>query len=380
MGKRRKSAGAIFSLAFIAILCLGMCLALFAYFEVNRRTEAAFGLPSPGLDPLQQLRLSAQLLLQVDLLSEPVDRFGDTVQFEIPLGESPPLIASRLEAVGLIPDAQIFITYLKYSGLDTTLQAGEYTLSPAASPRELAHILQDATPSEVTLSVLPGWRLEQIAATLPTSGLEISPEEFMLAAQTPPPNSPFPVGDFQGNSLEGFLYPGSYRVARQTNAIELIQILLEQFAAQVTPEINDGFERQGLNVFEAVILASIVEREAIVSEEMPMIASVFLNRQAIGMPLEADSTVQYARGYNHDQNTWWTNPLSLGDLQIDSPYNTYLYPGLPPGPIANPESRALRAVAFPAQSPYYYFRAICDDSGRHTFSETFEEHLGKDCP
>ena len=380
MGKRRKSSGAIFSLAFITILCLGICLALFTFLEVNRRTEATFGPPSPGLDPLQQLRLSAQLLLQVDLISEPVDKFGDPVPFEIPLGESPPLIASRLEAVGLIPDAQTFIIYLKYTGLDTTLQAGEYTLSPAASPRELAHILQDATPSEVTLSVLPGWRLEQIAATLPTSGLEISPEEFMLSAQTPPHDSPFLVGDFQGNSLEGFLHPGSYRVARQTNTNELIQILLERFAARLTPEINDGFERQGLTVFEAVILASIVEREAIVSEEMPMIASVFLNRQAIGMPLEADSTVQYAIGYNPDQNTWWTNPLSLGDLQFDSPYNTYLYPGLPPGPIANPDSRALRAVAFPAQSPYYYFRAICDDSGRHTFSETFEEHLGKHCP
>jgi UPF0755 protein len=321
MSKRRKSAGTIFSLAFITIMCLGICLALFAYFEVNRRTEAAFGPPSPGLDPLQQLRLSAQLLLQIDLISEPVDKFGDPVPFEIPLGESPPLIASRLEAAGLIPDGQILITYLKYAGLDTTLQAGEYTLSPASSPRELAHILQDATPSEVTLSVLPGWRLEEIAATLPTSGLEISPEEFMLAVQTPPLDSLIPVDDSQGNSLEGFLYPGSYRVARQTNADELIQILLERFNTQLTPEINDGFERQGLTVFEAVILASIVEREAIVSEEMPMIASVFLNRQAIGMSLEADSTVQYARGYNHDQNTWWTNPLSLGDLQFDSPYN-----------------------------------------------------------
>jgi UPF0755 protein len=111
-----------------------------------------------------------------------------------------------------------------------------------------------------------------------------------------------------------------------------------------------------------------------------MIASVFLNRLAIGMPLEADSTTQYARGFNPQQNTWWTNPLSRRDLQFDSPYNTYLYPGLPPGPIANPSLRALRAVAFPAQSPYYFFRATCDDSGKHDFSETFEEHLGKSCP
>jgi UPF0755 protein len=113
---------------------------------------------------------------------------------------------------------------------------------------------------------------------------------------------------------------------------------------------------------------------------MPLIASVLLNRQAIGMPLEADSTVQYAQGYNQDQVTWWTNPLSSQDLLIDSVYNTYRYPGLPPGPIANPGVSALRAVAYPATTPYYYFRAACDGSGKHTFAETYQEHLENACP
>jgi UPF0755 protein len=90
--------------------------------------------------------------------------------------------------------------------------------------------------------------------------------------------------------------------------------------------------------------------------------------------------VQYALGYNSAQKTWWTNPLSRTDLQLDSPYNTYIYPGLPPGPIANPGLAALRAVAFPAQTPYYYFRAACDQSGRHNFSETYDQHLQKSCP
>jgi UPF0755 protein len=380
MRKKRTSTGVFTLLAVTAVLCLGSCLLLFGYLELNRQVEAAFGPPSPRLNPLQRLRFSAQLFLQADQLSEPPDKFGDPVPFEIPLGESPLLIASRLEAAGLIPDAQLWITFLKYTGLDTTLQAGGYTLSPAANPRELAHILQDATPSEVTLSVLPGWRLEQIAASLPTSGLGISPEEFLLVAGAPSPEFNSLIELPPDKSLEGFLYPGSYRLARQTNTTELISILLEGFNTQLTPEMKAGFQQQGLNILEAVILASIVQRETIVIEEMPTIASVFLNRLVVGMPLEADSTVQYARGYNQDQNTWWTNPLSISDLQFNSPYNTYLYPGLPPGPIANPDSRALRAVAFPAQTPYFYFRALCDDSGRHTFSETFEEHLGKDCP
>jgi UPF0755 protein len=144
--------------------------------------------------------------------------------------------------------------------------------------------------------------------------------------------------------------------------------------------MRTGFQRQGLNVYRAVILASIVSREAIIEDEMPMIASVFYNRLASGGKLDSDPTVQYALGYNQEQKTWWTNPLSLADLEIDSRYNTYKYPGLPPGPIANPGLEALKAVAFPAQTPYYYFRAACDGSGRHLFAETFEEHLGNACP
>ena len=113
---------------------------------------------------------------------------------------------------------------------------------------------------------------------------------------------------------------------------------------------------------------------------MPLIASVFINRLNAGLKLDSDPTVQYALGYNSEDKSWWTNPLSLTDLKIDSPYNTYLYAGLPPGPIASPDLSALRAVAFPAQTPYYYFRAACDGSGKHEFSETFQEHLSKECP
>lgn len=380
MRNRRLSLNTVLGLVIAIFVCLGSCLVVFSYLEINRRAETTFGLPASNLDLLQRLSYSSQLLLQADQLVQPVDPLGDPDPFEIPLGEPPPLIASRLEATGLIHDAEAFITYLKYSGLDTTLQAGKYTLSPALTPLELADVLQDATPSEVTFSVLPGWRIEEIAASIPTSGLEFSEEDFLKASFSPADNLST-LGELTGSSsIEGFLYPGSYRIPRVTSADELIQILFEQFSSQLTPEMLDGFQRQGLNIFEAVILASIVERESVLSEEMPLIASVFLNRLAIGMLLEADSTVQYAVGYNPTQNTWWTNPLSVGDLQFDSPYNTYLYPGLTPGPIANPDARALRAVAFPAQTPYYYFRATCDNSGRHDFSETFEEHLNKACP
>jgi UPF0755 protein len=160
---------------------------------------------------------------------------------------------------------------------------------------------------------------------------------------------------------------------------DVLVMILSAFAEQVDATIREGFERQGLSVVEAVNLASIVQKEAVVADEKPLIASVFLNRLAIGMPLETDPTVQYALGFDESTGSWWKSPLYLGDLAVDSPYNTYQNVGLPPGPISNPDLGSLWAVAFPAETPYYFFRAACDGSGRHNFAVTFEEHLGNAC-
>ena len=143
--------------------------------------------------------------------------------------------------------------------------------------------------------------------------------------------------------------------------------------------VIEGLAQQGLSLYQGLILASIVQREAVVAAEMPIIASVFHNRLKVPMKLETDPTVQYALGYNASSNSWWKTPLTFSDLEVDSPYNTYLYPGLPPTPIASPGLAALQAVAYPAQTPYYYFRAACDNSGKHNFSETFEQHLQFAC-
>jgi UPF0755 protein len=179
--------------------------------------------------------------------------------------------------------------------------------------------------------------------------------------------------------LEGFLFPDTYHLTQDSHPSELVAAMLETFDRRVDPEIRAGFAQQGLSLHQAVTLASIVEREAIVTDERPMIASVFLNRLAQGIKLDADPTVQYAIGQQPD-GAWWKTGLSLDDLQIDSPYNTYLYAGLPPAPISNPGLASLRAVAFPESSPYLYFRAACDGSGRHTFAETFDQHVLNACP
>jgi UPF0755 protein len=180
--------------------------------------------------------------------------------------------------------------------------------------------------------------------------------------------------------LKAFCFPGLIRSNEKPAQKDLLAQLLNHFNAGVTSDLRDAYTAQGLDLFQAVTLASIIQREAVVIDEQPTIASVFINRMNTGMKLESDPTVQYALGYQLLQKTWWKNPLSSADLQFNSSYNTYVVSGLPPGPIANPSLEALQSVAHPAQTGYYYFRAQCDGSGRHAFSVTYAEHLQNGCP
>ena len=359
----------------IFLLIILVCLFL-AFVTVPSQAARIYGPPASWLTLSQRLQYSAQLLWYDGLLTRPLDVNGTDQSFTIEIGESVDSVANHLEGVGLIRDAESFRAYLIYSGLDTSVQAGEYKLSAAMSAIDIAQELQDATSTEVRFVVLPGWRKEEIAVSLPTSGLSITPEAFLSAVQEP-------SGDFDfltdADSVEGFIFPDSYIFLRNITVTDLINEFVRNFALHLSPDLKNGFGKQGLTVYQAVTLASIVEREAVHDEEKPLIASVYLNRLNIGMKLDADPTVQYALGYDFPAGTWWKNPLGLEDLQYDSPFNTYVHIGLPPAPIANPSLEALNAVAFPAESTYYFFRAKCDGSGYHQFSETFDEHLGNGC-
>ncbi len=380
MSRKRKSwlSRIVAVLLFLALctLVLGMIWVANALPQLAQRE---FGPANPALTPLQRLTISAQLFLYRSDLIQPLDPAGTERPFSIALGESINSIAFRLEREGIIREAMSFRLYLIYSGADTLIQAGEFKLSPALNALEVALALQDATPQEVKFRILAGWRLEEVASALPTSGLQITAEEFIQLARNPG-GFHLPEGITEVATLEGLLMPAEYILDRETSAAQMIQIMLERFAESITPELRTAVERQGLDLNEALILASIVEREAVVAGEQALIASVFHNRLQTGMKLDADPTVQYAVGYNPDHQTWWTNPLSRSDLAFDSPYNTYIYNGLPPTPICNPSPGALEAVAFPAQTPYYYFRAACDGSGRHVFATTYEEHQQNACP
>lgn len=379
MSRNRRRAFPTFLMFILMMLCLAVAGFVWSLEAVPRWAESEFGQADPQLAPLQRWLYSIQLLMQRDQLLEPLDRNGAEIPFRIEPGESVNAISLRLEGVGIIPNADVFRLYLVYSGLDRRLQAGSYLLSPAQRPLDIAAGILDATSREVDFVILAGWRSEEIAGALPTSGLEITGEVFLSRVQNPV-NLDIPTVLGRPRKLEGYLLPGTYRLERKLNIENFLEAVLAEYARQLSPDLLKAIEAQGLTLHEAITLASIVEREAVVDEEQTLIASVFLNRLRIGMKLDSDPTVQYALGYQDGWKSWWKNPLSAADLQVDSPYNTYRYPGLPPGPICNPGLSALQAVAYPTETDYYYFRARCDGSGRHNFARNYEEHLMNACP
>jgi UPF0755 protein len=174
-----------------------------------------------------------------------------------------------------------------------------------------------------------------------------------------------------GVTLEGFLFPDTYRIDEEAAAVDLVRRMLETFGDRVPLEMRAGAATHGLSVYEMVNLAAIVEREAVLDDERALIAGVYYNRLSSGWLLAADPTVQYGLGTPSD---WWPK-LSLDDLQVDHPSNTYKYPSLPPGPICSPGLGALRAVAYPAETDYYFFMVDCaKGDGSHVFAVTEEEH------
>jgi UPF0755 protein len=371
---KRRTSCSPFLLLTLLLIALGL---LAAAVVVPAIAAGSFGPSSPSLNAWQRIEYAFDLIANTGDLTLPRDPNGSEQLFVIPPDESVLSISNRLEQNGLIRKAGTFRAYLLWTGTDTTIQTGTYRLSPGMTGRQIADMLKSTTLTEVTFSVLPGWRMEEIARTLPTSGLNVTPQAFVAAA-TNPLNAPdfIPIG----KSAEGFLPPGEYILPRSTTADQLVSVMLQRFQSQLTPELRTGFDSHGLTVFQAVTMASIIQREVMSDEEMPMIASVFYNRLSADMLLQTDPTVQYALGYNIPQGTWWTNPLSLDDLKFNSPYNTYIYTGLPPGPISNPSLAALQAVAAPAESKYLFFQAKCDGSGLHNFAETFEQHQQNNCP
>lgn len=365
----------------IALVLISICLAAaIAGIAAGALPDAVgqLGPASAGLSLPERTYLTASLLFRAGALDRAANPAVGEVQLQVPAGASAKEVVDQLHQAGLVEDPGLMTDYLRYRGLDRGIEAGFLYLSGRMTPRQIALALQSASPNEMMLTVPEGWRAAQIAFELSTVNSGIDADAFLTAAAGRPTNYTFSDQLPTDGGLEGFLFPDTYRIDPDMSAVELVITMLDNFERRVTPEMRHGFDEQGLTEYQAVTLASIVEREAIIPEERPQIASVFLNRLALGMKLDADPTIQYALGQQAD-GSWWKYPLTAADLELDSPYNTYLATGLPPTPISNPGLASLQAVAEPDQTPYLYFRAACDGSGRHRFAVTFEEHVANAC-
>jgi UPF0755 protein len=336
-----------------------------------------------SLPPLnaETRRLSPTLMARAAEINAPASDDPTVYYFPINTGDNAQAVAQRLHTFGLITDATLFTQLLRYNSLDTKLQAGDYYLRRNMTMRDIGAALYRGRSALRTLTIPPGMRTEQLADYLAQAGVMDGPQFLQYARQGTVINHSLLADRPAGASYEGYLFPGTYLLPNQPTPPDLIYQMLDTMARQLPANADALARQQGLTLYQVLIVASIVEREAALDEERPVIASVYLNRlkPGSGYPyLQADPTVQYAMGYQLATGQWWKSPVQLEEYAgVDSPYNTYMYSGLPPGPIASPRLKSILAVLQPANTNYLFFvcrRPNCQD-GEHVFAATYTEHL-----
>lgn len=299
---------------------------------------------------------------------EPVAAAGEPgclVAVNIPQGSSTREIGNILEKAGLIKSSDFFVLYTRYLQREKDLQAGEYNISTKLSLSSILEVIAGGQVVYHKVTIPEGYTVKQIAGLLSEKGL-VDKERFFKAVNSEDFSLPFLDEDpLCSKKLEGFLFPSTYMVRAGMTETEIVQMMVDRFTEVFSPELKERACKMGLSEKEVITLASLVEKEAKLDQERPLIAGVFLNRLRKGMRLESCATVLYALGEAKEE-------LTYEDLEIDSPYNTYRHQGLPPGPIANPGVASIKAVLYPATTDYLYFVAKGD--GSHYFSRSLEEH------
>lgn len=279
----------------------------------------------------------------------------ETATFVIPRGQAVNVIAQRLEDAGFIRSQLVFRLVIKQQDLENKLQAGSFQLSPAMDLATLASQLTQGT-NDLWVTIPEGWRREQIAQSLASQELPaFNVDEFLSLT----------IG------LEGQLFPDTYLFARESTTATIVQVLVDNFKAKVVTGLEKEISVSPHNFSSALIMASMIEREAAGWQEMHQVAGILWHRSELGMPLQVDATLQYLTGYDETSQSWWAPPASA-DKQLDSPFNTYLYADLPPAPICNPGLSAIKAALDPAKTDYLYY--LHDRAGGIHYAQTFKEH------
>ena len=289
---------------------------------------------------------------------------GSEVFVELPQGTGVAAIGTRLADAGVVPDALTFRIAARLAGADRHLQAGEYRFSEPATPADVVARLAAGDVHKRPVTFREGLTVVEMAEIYERSGLGTA-EDFRAAAQdsalraATAPNAP---------SLEGYLFPDTYALPRRTGAGDLVRAMVSGFDRAFDAPLRAEADKLGMTVHQAVTLASLIEKETAKADERPLVSAVYHNRLKQGIALQCDPTVIYALMLAGK----WNGNIRKVDLSMNSPYNTYRFPGLPPGPIASPGKASLEASVRPADVPYLYF--VSKNDGSHVFASTLAEH------
>lgn len=286
---------------------------------------------------------------------------GPPIRVVIPEGASMRVAAESLKAARLVSTSTGFRIYGRIAGNDRSLKPGTYLMKRGTPWPEIMKALVGGRGLVRSVTIPEGFALAQIAQLVGTA-LDVPPDSVITAAKD---TALLRKLNVPTATLEGYLFPATYAFPEGTAPAVAVSEMVRRFEQEWDPEWDARLTELAMNRHDIVAVASIIEEEAKLPQERPIISAVYHNRLKIGMPLQADPTVQYARGAHAER-------VTFKDLEIDSPYNTYKYPGLPPGPISSPGGESLRAALFPAKVDYLYFAAYPD--GHHEFRRTLDEH------
>ena len=302
-------------------------------------------------------------------LIQPVDAYSkNTISVEIPSGSSTLKIANLLKENNLIKSDLAFRILSRLSKSDGKMQAGKYVLGNDMDAKAIiqALVAGDVTHDTIKFTIPEGFEFNQIVSRLESNGL-IDRKKFMQLANFGDFNYKFlediPKGE---NRLEGFLFPDTYQVAKDASEEEILKKMLDRFNQVFQESYYQRAKDANMSINEVITLASIIEREAKLDKERPLVSSVFHNRIEQKMLLQSCATVQYILGERKEN-------LTLKDIETNSPYNTYKYQGLPPKPIASPGKPSIEAALYPEKTDYLFF--VVSKNGEHAFSKTYKEHL-----
>ena len=292
---------------------------------------------------------------------QPVSANQQSTSITVPPGYTLKQTAQLLKHKNIIRNSLIFEQYVRGADAADKIKAGTYALSPSYSVQEIVSILTEGKVQTNLFTILPGQTIASIKQAMLVAGFKQADIDNAFSPSLYA-NHPALVDNPAGSSLEGFLYPESFQKTSDTKAQHIVQDSLDEMQKRLTPDVRDAYSKEGLNVYQAVTLASIVEKESGRASDQPQVAQVFLSRLAQGMRLQSDVTAFYGDNLAGQPN----------DTTYDTPYNTYLHDGLPPGPISNVTDTALQAVAHPASTSWLYF--VAGDDGTTYFSQTQAEH------